>query len=502
MSEASPIRLSINALGGQGGGVLADWLVATADSCGWLVQATSVPGVAQRTGATVYYLEFCPPDAAGRLPVQALMPVPGDVDIVVAAELMEAGRAIARGFVTPDRTTLIASSHRIFAIAEKSAMGDGITSPVRILDACRMAARRLVLADYQALAERDGSVISAALFGALAGSGALPFPRAAFEDAIRAGGVGVNSSLRTFAAAFDRALAPVEREDAAPPPVVLTGLSHLRTILAQRLPEAAWPTATIGIERLADYQDAAYASLYLDRLSAVADAERQLSPDPDWTLTREAARYLALWMSYEDVIRVADLKTRGSRLARVLVEARGQPEHIVDVTEYMHPRFEELCDTLPWRVGERLLASDRSRRLIAPLLERDRTITTSRISGFLLLHGIARLRRWRRGTLRYRLEQDRIIGWLTSALNACRTDHQLAVEIIRCQRLVKGYGDTHARGLHNFATIMRSLPQLVERPGSAALVQTLREAALKDDEGRALTRAIADLGQAAVPRAA
>ena len=502
MSDASPIRLSINALGGQGGGVLADWLVATADACGWLVQATSVPGVAQRTGATVYYLEFCPPDPAGRLPVQALMPVPGDVDIVVAAELMEAGRAIARGLVTPDRTTLIASSHRIFAIAEKSAMGDGITRAAKVLDACRVAARRLVLADYQALAERNGSVISAALFGALAGSGALPFPRTAFEDAIRAGGVGIDSSLRTFAAAFDRTLVPVEQEDATTPPVVATGLSHLRALVAQRLPEAVWPTATLGIERLTDYQDAAYAALYLDRLSAVADAERQLSLDPDWTLTREAARYLALWMSYEDVIRVAELKTRGSRLARVLIEARGRPEQIVDVTEYMHPRFEELCDTLPWRFGQWLLGSDRARQLVAPLLERDRTIATSRLGGFLLLHGIARLRRWRRGTLRYRLEQDRIMGWLASALNAARKDGELAVEIIRCQRLVKGYGDTHARSLHNFATIMRSLPDVVRRSGSAATVRTLREAALKDDEGRALARAVAELDQPASLQAA
>jgi indolepyruvate ferredoxin oxidoreductase beta subunit len=493
MSEQRPIRLSINALGGQGGGVLADWLVATADACGWLVQATSVPGVAQRTGATVYYLEFCPPDPDGRLPVQALMPVPGDVDIVVAAELMEAGRAIARGLVTPDRTTLIASSHRIFAIAEKSAMGDGITSPAKVLDACRTAAKRMVLADYQALAERNGSVISAALFGALAGSGALPFRRAAFEDAIRAGGVGVDRSLQTFAAAFDRALGGVETGDMAPTSVTATGLEQLRVFLAECLPEAAWPTATLGIERLADYQDVAYAALYLERLSAVADAERQLLPDTDWVLTREAARYLALWMAYEDVIRVADLKTRGSRLARVLIEARGRPEQIVDVTEYMHPRFEELCDTLPWRLGERLLGSDRARRLIAPLLERDRTITSSRIGGFLMLHSIARLRRWRRGTLRYGLEQDRIMGWLASALNAARSDGQLAVEIIRCQRLVKGYGDTHARGLHNFATIMRSLPELAQRPGSAMIVRSLREAALKDDEGRALGRALADL---------
>ena len=502
MTDALPIRLSINALGGQGGGVLADWLVTAAGSCGWLVQATSVPGVAQRTGATVYYLEFCPPDPAGRLPVQALMPVPGDVDIVIAAELMEAGRAIARGLVTPGRTTLIASSHRIFAIAEKSAMGDGITSPAKVLDASRIAARRLVLADYQALAERNGSVISAALFGALAGSGALPFPRVAYEDAIRAGGVGVESSLRTFAAAFGQALAPVDQEEAIPVPPPSLGLTELRTQLTERLPEAAWPTATLGVERLADYQDPAYAALYLDRLSAVAEAERQLTPNPDWTLTREAARALALWMAYEDVIRVADLKTRGSRLARVLVEARGRPDQIVDVTEYMHPRFEEFCDTLPWRLGQRMLVSDRARNLVAPLLERDRTITTSRLGGFLLLNGIASLRPWRRGTLRYRVEQERIMGWRASALNAARTDASLAVEIIRCQRLVKGYGDTHARGIHNFATIMRRLSDLIEQPEPGAIVRTLREAALKDDDGRALAIAIADLGQPPALRAA
>ena len=49
------------------------------------------------------------------------MPLPGDVDIVLASELMEAGRAVQRGLVTPDRTTLIASTHRVYSIAEKTA---------------------------------------------------------------------------------------------------------------------------------------------------------------------------------------------------------------------------------------------------------------------------------------------------------------------------------------------------------------------------------------------
>ena len=495
-----PIRLSINALGGQGGGVLADWIVGLGEAQGWVVQATSVPGVAQRTGATVYYLELCPPDPAGRTPVQALMPVPGDVDIVIASELMEAGRAIARGLVTPERTTLIASSHRIFAIAEKSAMGDGITSPAKVLEACRTSSRQLILADLDAMAEGHGSVISAALFGALAGSSALPFPRAAFEDAIRAGGVGVESSLRAFGAAFDLAVAPMAEVVDTTPARITGGLSALRRIVTERLPESVRATATLGIERLTDYQDAAYAAFYLDRVASIADAERQLGGDG--TLTRETARYLALWMAYEDVIRVADLKTRGGRLARVLTEARGKPDQIVHVSEFMHPRFEELCDTLPRWLGARAIASNRARRWIAPLLERDRTIATSGMGGFLLLYLIARIRRWRRGTYRFAIEQARIEAWLATALNAARTDLAFGVEVIRCQRLVKGYGDTHARGMHNFAAIMRMLPSLVGRSDVAPTVRGLREAALKDDEGRALAKAITALNAPELSHAA
>ena len=77
---------------------------------GYLAQTTSVPGVAQRTGATIYYVELFPQaqaQADGAAPVLALMPLPGDVDIVLASELMEAGRAVQRGLVTPERTTAL-----------------------------------------------------------------------------------------------------------------------------------------------------------------------------------------------------------------------------------------------------------------------------------------------------------------------------------------------------------------------------------------------------------
>ena len=138
-----------------------------------MAQTTSVPGVAQRTGATIYYIEMLPAKD-GHEPIFSLMPTPGDVDVVMAAELMEAGRSVLRGLVTPDKTLLIASTHRSFAVAEKEKPGDGIGNAEVVVDATDFAAKRTIAFDMETMAVRNGSVISASMFGALAGSGALP----------------------------------------------------------------------------------------------------------------------------------------------------------------------------------------------------------------------------------------------------------------------------------------------------------------------------------------
>ncbi|MGA7611983.1 MAG: 2-oxoacid:acceptor oxidoreductase family protein, partial [Xanthobacteraceae bacterium] len=207
-TKTRPITIAIFAMGGEGGGVLADWLIDLAEHNGYIAQLTSVPGVAQRTGATNYYLEiFRRPVNGGREPVMALIPMPGDVDVVIASELMEAGRAIQRGLVTPDRTTLIASTNRVFSMTERTAMADGRVDETALFEGCRSAAKSFYAFDMAALAEASGSVISAVLFGALAGARALPFERPAFEAAIRRGGVGIQASLTAFTAGFEAALA-------------------------------------------------------------------------------------------------------------------------------------------------------------------------------------------------------------------------------------------------------------------------------------------------------
>jgi len=464
---ARALTVAILAMGGEGGGVLADWLLEAAESSGFIGQSTSVPGVAQRTGATIYYLEFFPvADAAGQAPVLALMPAPGDVDLVIASELMEAGRAIQRGLVSRERSTFIFSTHRVFAMTEKIAMGDGRVDADSLLETCRSAARQVVATDMQSLADAQGAHLSAVLLGAVAGSGALPLPREAFEAAIRHAGVGVDASLAAFAAGYDAALSP-----AAPPAV--------RVASAQR-PGEADAIILEGERRLADYQDAAYARLYRDRLQRL---------NLQGPLLTETARHLALWMSYEDTIRVADLKTRASRFARVRAEVRVKPDQVLRVTEFMHPRVQEIADTLPAPIGRWLLRSGAPRRLMERLTAHGRHIETTSISGF-LLRGIASLRRIRRRTLRYVEEQQRIESWLGRVAALTGSDPDLALSVARCQRLVKGYGDTHARGWANFQRLMLVVDRLAGAPDAAARLTALCDAALADDSGAALTKAL------------
>src|SRR3989440_7204733 len=232
-----PITILIAALGGEGGGVMADWLMEAATASDLPAQATSIPGVAQRTGATTYYLEIYPARRAelgGKEPVLSLTPSPGNVDIMVASELVEAGRAMANGYVSPSRTTLIASTHRIYATSEKMQMGDGRYDSGRVIEAAKQLAQYAVLFDMRKLAQESGTVINAVLFGAMAGSGGLPLTREACEQAIRRGGRGADASLRGFAAGYEIALGQRPAPGQPLPPKRATQLDEVFQVAKER----------------------------------------------------------------------------------------------------------------------------------------------------------------------------------------------------------------------------------------------------------------------------
>ena len=502
-----PLGILIGALGGEGGGLLTDWLLSAAMAADFPVQSTSIPGVAQRTGATTYYLEIYPVPRAqlnGREPVLALYPSPGRIDLAVASELLEAGRIVENGFVSPERTVMVASTHRIFTIAEKSALGDGRFDTSHLPDAIRQMSRRALLFDLAQTAKASGSAINAVMLGLIVGSGALPLAVEAFERSIQDKGVAVESNLRGLRAGIQLAArgaegAPLDAagQDDQPAPDAAS-VPALPAALAERI-ERDFPGSTrdilrLGAARLVDFQGRRYADLFLNRLGPLLACETPPpAGQPDHELTREAGRQLALWMSYEDAIRVADLKTRPGRFRRIRAEVGAKPGEPVRITEFLDPGIEEIAAILPPLLARPLLwVNGRFPALAA--FRRPMKVRTDTVSGFLKLWVMARLRRLRPWTQRYRDEQALIERWLAGVAVSAAADYALGLEAAKCARLLKGYGETYHRGRDNFDAIFSRLiePGAANggSTGAAEAVRLAREAALADPDGNALEQAL------------
>jgi indolepyruvate ferredoxin oxidoreductase, beta subunit len=233
-------------------------------------------------------------------------------------------------------------------------------------------------------------------------------------------------------------------------------------------------------ERLRDYQDDGYATLYRDRLKPFLGG--------DGRVAAAVARHLATWMSYEDIIRVADLKTRASRFERVRKEVGAKADEPVVVIDFLKPGVEEFASVLPHGLGRGLIGwAERNGKLDA--YNFGMHIKTSGVFGYLLVRSLAWLRPLRRMSYRYVEEQRLIERWLELTAEAAKRDAGLAVEVAECARLIKGYGETHRRGKANFLAIVDAL---VENPATsnpseqAEAIRRARGAALADPEGKAL----------------
>jgi indolepyruvate ferredoxin oxidoreductase, beta subunit len=499
MSPRRPITMLIAALGGEGGGVLTQWIVSAAVQAGFPVQSTSIPGVAQRTGATTYYIEILPVTAAdlgGRRPVLALTPGVGDIDIAVASELLEAGRTVANGFVTPDRTHLIGSLSRFYAMDEKIAMGDGRFDQDKLTKIIREYAKDALLVDMDSLAKQNGSIINAVMLGAIAGCGRLPLKLEQFETAIREDGKSIDSNLRGFRAGYEAARANVqsvkvvEKKKNAPATPALVEHEVARTF-----PLVAQGMGLEGVRRLIHYQSVDYAWLYLSRLRPIAEVDQTIGAQGK--LLKEVARYLAVRMSYEDVVRVAQAKAAPERMHRIAREELRVNSEPFSVHDFLKPGIEELCQLLPSLMARPILRLAERKGWLGRVYF-GMEINSTSISGYLRFLMLAKLRRLRPYGHRYKQEQQQIESWLALIREAARLSPELALEIAECARLIKGYGDTHARGLANYRSIEERVirPALAGQvsPGRAAdAVASARTAALVDPEGESFGRCLAEI---------
>ena len=503
------LTLLIGALGGEGGGVLADWIVKAAESMHFPTQATSIPGVAQRTGATTYYVEIYPlrhDDLGGRSPVMALYPAPDNMDVVVTSELMEAGRMLENGMVTSDRTTLIASSHRVYSILERSAMGDGLFDDTDLRSAATKLAKRAILSDMDALAKRNGTVINAVMLGVLAGSDELPIPAEVFEQAIESAGVAVDANLRGFRAGFAHVRGEVEVASETPSVESFPqpDIGDLSAEVERVFPPETTEIVGAGVRRVTDYQNMSYGATYLAKLHNVVEADKANGgAGRGFKLTIETARFLALWMAYEDIIRVAELKSRAVRMARVRSEVGAKSGEPVVVTEFLKPGWEEIASVLPPALGRGLMTWAGKRRGRRDFHFAMR-IKTNTVFGFLRLWLLAKFRWWRPRTYRFAEEQAEASIWLDAIVTAAPRDYNLALEIAELPSLRKGYSDTHRRGVSNYRWILESLvlPAAagdIVADEAAQDIAKARGAALADPDGNALEIAIAEIGETAIP---
>jgi indolepyruvate ferredoxin oxidoreductase beta subunit len=520
--KQAPISLLICALGGEGGGVLTEWLVDTARHAGYAAQATSIPGVAQRTGATTYYIEVFPVpvmELGVRRPVFSLSPVPGALDAILSSELLETARQIGHGMASPDRTLVITSSARSLTTLERMQMADGRVDPAELLKAVQQFSRAHQVLDMAAISREAGTVVSAVMLGALAGSGLFPFRRGDYEAVVKAGGKGAEASLRGFARAYEIVANGKSQADYLAQVLGSTDTCHPGlepgSIAAHGLqvpgsgPVQALPAMTssfpepvremfgLGYQRLVEYQGKDYADLYVHRLQSVLAAERESDPQGahGFATSREMARWLALWMAFDDIVRVADLKSRASRWTRVKGEVKLGDDDLLKLYDHFKPGVPEFAALLPPSLAQKLVTWDRKR------VARGRQpwamplkIGTHSVLGMLALRTLASLKWLRLRGSRFALEQQMIEKWLAGVVDGTRRHWQLGHEIALCGRLIKGYGSTNERGKENLLHVLDHLANGGRAEDAARAIGAAREAALADDAGKALDASLVQHG--------
>jgi indolepyruvate ferredoxin oxidoreductase beta subunit len=201
------------------------------------------------------------------------------------------------------------------------------------------------------------------------------------------------------------------------------------------------------------------------------------------------ARHLAVWMTYEDAIRVAQAKTRASRFARIRAESRA-PQAEIEITDYLKPDLDEIWGVLP-------------HRLVAPFarwaLRRwphgrptvGQHVRTTTVTGFLRVWMLTWLRPLRPISWRAHEEHARMERWLAGV--AAARDDALACEVAGLAQLVKGYGDVRRRLLAIFDLILAMALRAAEADAAfaTAAVARLRALVLEGPDGESRAEMLA-----------
>ncbi len=449
------VSILIAALGGEGGGVLMNWIVKSAREYECGVQATSVPGVAQRTGATSYYIELSHQSSKNKLKTNfSLMPMAGRVDLVVASELLEAARMMEKGFISK-KTTLITSNSRIFTNLEKMHKSDGRYDSQTILEAAKQLSHRLITLDLHDIAIRHNTIISAPMFGALSAANILPWNLEYSKKIISSEQNSKNNTLSFASAAkivlsgeetkIDEKVILEEKDNAIDFSLNYDGV----------LPKDISLYTNLGYKRCIEFQNKNYGNLYILRVNFFL---KHLVKD-DFTNLKavsESIRVLALWMTYEDIPRVASIKKSKLRFQSVKEELKLEPNQTYKIFDYFRPSAKEIKAILPSFLGNFV---EKIINILGKIFygKKGVRVVSNTISGFLILSLLSSLSLIRKYSSRYKAEQNAINNWMEMMSKAFSYSAQYAEALASLPRLLKGYGDTWDVGIERYNLLLDSL---------------------------------------------
>ncbi len=492
--------------------MLTQWVVDAARLSGFPVQATSIPGVAQRTGATTYYIEIYPDlvkDLGHQEIVFGLNPLPGQLDLLISSELLEAARQVSNGMSSSEKTMVISSTGRVLTTAEKMHLGDGRVDSKQLISLIEQFSHSNYFVDMVSMTHQASTVISSVMLGCMASSGLLPMGIEAYKKVIGESTQAQKASLKGFnlglqsienqkqqLAYLDSVLNPTDSY-LNKNQISSSGTSTLPNERKERYPKAVHDFLDLAFQRVKSYQNQAYAELFLSRLDRICDAE-QKHQSGSHVVTLESLKRLAVLMCFDDLVHVARLKMSDSRFERVSKEARVGENDLLKIYDHFKPGVEELAAMLPVDIAKSLLSwSARRQSKGLSALSLPLKLGSHTIHGLLTLKLLAACKFLRPMSSRYQDEQVLIDKWVNQVEEGAKRSVNLGLEIAKCASLIKGYGSTHARSRENFSHILDHMVnslQFEDAQACANAISLARNAAMKDEGGKGFDQTMLGMG--------
>lgn len=468
------IKILIPAVGGQGGGILTEWLYQSFLIEGYEVQTISLPGLAQRTGSTVYYVEAYKDNDSVDKQIFSQHPVPGDIDIIISQEFLELGRILEQGYGS-EKTKILSSTHRVYSTLEKLPVAKGVYSQEQLILIADEFSSEFMGIDALGIAKNYGLNelgVNAILFGVLSETCFLPFKKSTFTESIKRGGVAVESNLQAFEIGAGYFTDKINGKSSKNPDVLeLTagklgiklsendkkGLILLIDNFRKTCPKHLLEFISEALVRLTDYQDFSYAKKYAEKVEDVMQYDKS-HPDNDFRLSEIFVKNLALLMSYEDGIRVAELKIRSSRFKKIKDDMKITDDQLFRVRDYLKPDAEEVYGLFPdfivspvLKISDKLKLSPKK-----PFMISQKPETTS-FSGFLRLWFLSRFKFSRRYSYRFKKENQNIMKYIEYVNKYSSVDYDLGCLVAKSGSIIKGYGKVRRRTVNTFNSFLKDI---------------------------------------------